>query len=223
MECFGGEESAPGPQGGKRMKQNSAYLLLYERKEPTVKVPKGIGLGVGGAQEGEIEARKASAAATSGSGAISTMASIEEEEKDRKTDRREKDRGQARDRDRVRVGGREKGSPYREDEKASEELKSLADSEFRYPSDGDVIEKSYSSDSWDDLEVEKEGEKEVEKETKKNEDEKRVAKQHSAWNHDLSSWSGDGDAAFPPIAKKVLQAVWTENLEFQTDRSLFNR
>ena len=28
---------------------------------------------------------------------------------------------------------------------------------------------------------------------------------------------------FPPIAKKVLQAVWTENLEFQTDRSLFNR
>ena len=26
-----------------------------------------------------------------------------------------------------------------------------------------------------------------------------------------------------PIAKKVLQAVWTENLEFQTDRSLFNR
>ena len=145
------------------------------------------------------------------------MASIEEEEKDRKTDRREKDRGQARDR--VRVGGREKGSPYREDEKASEELKSLADSDFRYPSDGDVIEKSYSSDSWDDLEVEKEGEKE----TKKNEDEKRVAKQHSAWNHDLSSWSGDGDAAFPPIAKKVLQAVWTENLEFQTDRSLFNR
>ena len=149
------------------------------------------------------------------------MASIEEEEKDRKTDRREKDRGQARDR--VRVGGREKGSPYREDEKASEELKSLADSDFRYPSDGDVIEKSYSSDSWDELEVEKEGEKEVEKETKKNEDEKRVAKQHSAWNHDLSSWSGDGDAAFPPIAKKVLQAVWTENLEFQTDRSLFNR
>lgn len=221
MECFGGEESAPGPQGGKRMKQNSAYLLLYERKEPTVKVSKGIGLGVGGAQEGECEARKASAAAASGSGAISTMASIEEEEKDRKTDRREKDRGQARDR--VRVGGREKGSPYREDEKASEELKSLADSEFRYPSDGDVIEKSYSSDSWDDLEVEKEGEKEVEKETKKNEDEKRVAKQHSAWNHDLSSWSGDGDAAFPPIAKKVLQAVWTENLEFQTDRSLFNR
>ena len=29
--------------------------------------------------------------------------------------------------------------------------------------------------------------------------------------------------SYAPIAKKVLQAVWTENLEFQTDRSLFNR
>jgi hypothetical protein len=203
------------------MKQNSAYLLLYERKEPTVKVPKG--LGVGGGQE-EWESKKASAAAGTGSGAISNMASVEEEEKEkekeRKVDHREKkDRGKARDSEQ----GREKGSPFREDEKASEELKSLVVSEFRYPGGGNGIEKSYSSDSWDDLEVEKEVEKEIEKETKKDEDEKHVAKQHNNWNQDLSSRAGDGVGDFPPIAKKVLQAVWTENLEFQTDRSLFNR
>jgi hypothetical protein len=203
------------------MKQNSAYLLLYERKEPTVKVPKG--LGVAGGQEGEWESKKVSAVGT-GSGAISNMASVEEEEKEkekeRKADHREKkDRGKAGDRER----GREKGSPFREDEKASEELKSLVDSEFLYPSGGNGIEKSYSSDSWDDLEGEKEAEKEIEKETKKDEDEKPVAKQHNTWNQDLSTWSGNGVGDFPPIAKKVLQAVWTENLEFQTDRSLFNR
>ena len=31
MECYGGEESAQTSLGPKRMRQNSAYLLLYER------------------------------------------------------------------------------------------------------------------------------------------------------------------------------------------------
>ena len=44
MECYGGEESAQTSLGPKRMRQNSAYLLLYERVSTNEKDMPGDGI-----------------------------------------------------------------------------------------------------------------------------------------------------------------------------------
>ena len=86
---------------------------------------------------------------------------------------------------------------------------------------GSFVHESYSMDSGDEKEAEKEAEKEVLTHTtpprKKNTENRNRMDGTYVRTPPTPSFSSS------TIAKKVLQAVCTENLEFQTDRSLFNR
>lgn len=242
------------------MKQNSAYLLLYERKEPLDTEDlephmesKGMNMGGSGTgagvekdvKGGRIPVRVASEVLLT----AEKMLEIDVEGE----------------------GEGEKGSrndlvaPIFEDVKAAEERKRSSDADmsmFRYPSEakgegedegkreededrkeggglegeggegeieGDKNRErrvNFSADSWDEFEIKKE-----ESATQENVQEynTHIHTPHKEDRSFLKPESGNGCKVrrriqeYPPIAKKVLQAVWTENLEFQTDRSLFNR
>ena len=249
------------------MKQNSAYLLLYERKEPLDTEDlephmesrsmnmggSGVGTGSGTGTEkdvkgGRIPVRVASEVLLSAEKMLEVDVEGEGGE-----------------------GGGEKGSrndgvaPLFEDVKAAEERKRSSDADmsmFRYPSEakgdgegdgedegkreededrkgggggeeGEIeVDKNrerkvnVSADSWDEFEIKKD-----ESVTQENVQlyNTHIHSPHKEDRSYLKPESGNGSKIrrrikeYPPIAKKVLQAVWTENLEFQTDRSLFNR
>jgi hypothetical protein len=265
-ECFGGEESTPSVSGVKRMKQNSAYLLLYERKEPLEtedfaphmesrgqKMGTGVGRGVGVEKESKLSKFPSSSMTPE------ALLSAEEEEEE-EAEEEEGEEGEQGVEGEIEGGSENDGAPLFDDEKAAEEeRKRSSDADvmmYRYPSEtkgegddegkreedddrevearegeeGDAEKESirrvnFSADSWDEYEIKKEESVTLE-----------TAQVHNT--HNTHNTQDDSEAYlqpesgtrsrvrtritdFPPIAKKVLQAVWTENLEFQTDRSLF--
>ena len=166
------------------MRQNSAYLLLYERKP----------LLTGSLRRGRTPA---------GTGGTRRSSAVGEE----------KEKGK------VAISKSEttvKGMPA-EEKGVNADLKS----EAKGIRDSDDADDKFASDSWDAVEVDMEADREAKEGQQKEEhrDEVESALEESRAQKAVIN----GDTDLPPIAKKVLQAVWTENLEFQTDRSLFNR
>ena len=247
------------------MKQNSAYLLLYERKEPLDTEDlephmesRGMNMGGSGTGAGvEKDVKGGRIPVRVASEVLLTAEKMLEVD--------------------VEGEGGEKGSrndvkgPLFEDVKAAEERKRSSDADmsmFRYPSeakgDGEGEEEdegkreededrkegggregegeggegeiegdknrerrvNFSADSWDEFEIKKEESVTQENVQMYNTHIHTPQKEDRSF---LKPECGNGSKIrrrikeYPPIAKKVLQAVWTENLEFQTDRSLFNR
>ena len=228
------------------MKQNSAYLLLYERKEPL--------------DAEDLELRESRAMKMTGSGVrpgsekvgkIAVCVAPELLLSSEKLQAQIEVEGEK--------GSANQGLSLFEDEETIEERKrsTYADiSLYRYPSEmkGEKGDRegedegkreeeegeggegyigrekdrerrvNFSADSWDEFEIKKEESVALENAQLYN-----ILTPQKEDRSFLKPETGNGSNVrtrithFPPIAKKVLQAVWTENLEFQTDRSLFNR
>lgn len=263
--------------GVKRMKQNSAYLLLYERKEPLetedfapqmesrgAKMGTGVGRGVGVEKESKLSTFPSSSMTSEA--LLCAEEEVEEEEGEvegevQEGDEDEKVEGEV-------EGGSESDGLYEVEKAAEEERKRSSDADvmmYRYPSEtkgegddegkreedddrevearegegekgeGDAEKErirrvNFSADSWDEYEIKKEQSVTQENPQVKNtHTTNNTQDTHEGSGAHLQPESGIRSRVrtritdFPPIAKKVLQAVWTENLEFQTDRSLFNR
>ena len=172
------------------MRQNSAYLLLYERKP----------LLTGSLRRGMTPA---------GTGGTRRSSAVGEE--------KEKEKGK------VAVSKSEtavKGMPA-EEKGVNADLKS----EAKGIRDSDDADDKFASDSWDAVEVEMEADREAKEGQQKDQQKEEHREVVESALEEIRAQKAviNGDTDLPPIAKKVLQAVWTENLEFQTDRSLFNR
>ena len=168
------------------MRQNSAYLLLYERKALLGALrrmpPAGSAVGMRSSAVGEEKGAK-----TALNKSEATVKGMSAEEKG-----------------------------------INSELKSEAKSEAKGVRDTEDADDKFTSDSWDAGEADMEADREAKGQQKEEHTREEVESALEESRVQKMSVSM-GDADLPPIAKKVLQAVWTENLEFQTDRSLFNR